>query len=73
MVITMDTITCHWELYFQGSGLPLSLCRTWSGYLYSIHIAFQKPHAVGLVLHTMTFCLSGNAVALHLDNSTAKT
>ena len=36
------------------------------------HIAMQKLQAIAMMLHTMTFCLSGKVVALHLDNSTAK-
>ena len=36
------------------------------------HIALQELQPIAMMLHRMAFCLSGKAVALHLDNSTAK-
>ena len=36
------------------------------------HIALQEVQAVTIMLCRMAFCLSGEVVALHLDNSTAK-
>ena len=69
---------CYWYhphslgLYFQGSGLPLSVSAAWSGSLCRAHIALQEFHTVAIMLHRMAFHLSGKVVALHLDNSTAK-
>ena len=40
------------------------MCRT--------YIALQELQAITMMLHRMAFCLSGNVVNLHLDNSTAK-
>ena len=37
-----------------------------------MHIALQKLQAVELMLHKMTFQLSGKMVALHFNNSTTK-
>ena len=36
------------------------------------HIALQELQAIAMMLCRIAFCLSGNVVALHLDNSTAK-
>ena len=72
VVIATDATPTHWAFYFQGSGLPLSVCGTWSGSLSRAHIALQELQAVAVMLHRVAFCLSGKVVALHLDNSTAK-
>ena len=63
----------HWAFYFQGSGLPLSVSGSWSGSLYSTHVALQELQAIAMMHGRMAFHLSGRVVALHLDNSTAKT
>ena len=73
VVIATDAIPTHWSFYFQGSGLPLSVSGAWSGSLSRAHIALQELQAVAIMLHRMAFCLSGKVVALHVDNSTAKT
>ena len=57
---------------FQGSGLPLSVAGSWSGFMCRAHIALQELQAIDLMLCRMAFHLSGKVVALHLDNSTAK-
>ena len=62
-----------WAFYFQGSGLPLSVSGAWSGSLSRAHIALQELQAVAVMLCRMAFHLSGKVVALHLNNSTAKT
>ena len=72
MVIATDAIATHWALYFQGSGLPLSVNGAWSGSLCRAHIALQELHAVAIMLCKMAFWLSGKVVALHLDKRTAK-
>ena len=72
VVIATDATPTHWAFYFQGSGLPLSVSGTWSGSLSRAHIALQELQAVAVMLHRMSFHLSGKVVALHLDNSTAK-
>ena len=72
MVIATDAMSTHWDFYFQGSGLPLSVSESWSGFMCMAHIALQEPQTFAMVLHRMAFCLSGRVVALHLDNSTAK-
>ena len=40
--------------------------------MYKVHIALQELQAIMLMLHTVAFLLSGEVVALLLDNSTAK-
>ena len=65
-------IATHWAIYFQGSGLPLSVSGPWSGSMCRAHIALQELQAVAMMLCQMAFHLSGKVVALHLDNSTAK-
>ena len=72
VVITTDATPTYWAFYFQGFGLPLSVSGTWSGSLYTAHIALQELHTITMMLHRMAFCLSGKVVDLHLDNSTAK-
>ena len=72
MVIATDATPTHWAFYFQGSGLPLSVSGPWSGYMCWAHIALQELQAIAMMLHRMTFCLSGKVVALHLDNSSGK-
>ena len=63
VVIATDARPTHWAFYFQGSGLPLSVSGSWSGFMCRVHIALQELQA---------FCLCGKVVALHLDNSMAK-
>ena len=58
--------------YFQRSGLPLSVTGSWLGSMCRADIALQELQAIAMMLHRMAFHLSGNVVALHLDNSTAK-
>ena len=72
LVIATDATHTPWAFYFQGSGLLLSVSGAWSGSLCRAHIALQKLHEVAIMLYRMAFHLSGKAVALHLDNSTAK-
>ena len=72
MVIATDATPTHWTFYFQGSGLPLSVSGSWMGSLFRAHIALQELQAIVMILCRMTFCLSDKAVALCLDNSTAK-
>ena len=72
MIIATDATPTHWAFYFQGSGLPLSVSRSWSGSMCRTHIALQELQAIAMMLHRMVFHLSGKVVALHLDNSTAK-
>ena len=72
VVIATESMPTHWAFYFQGYGLPLSVSGSWLGSLCRAHIALQELQAVALMLHRMTFCLSGKVVALHLDNSTSK-
>ena len=72
VVIATDPMPTHRAFYFQGSGLPLSVSGPWSGSMYRPHIALQQLQAIAMMLHRMTFCLSGKVVVLHLDNSTAK-
>ena len=62
----MDDTPNHWAFPFQGSGLPLSFSRIWSGSMPKVHIAFQELQAVA------PNWLSGKMVTLHLDNSTEK-
>ena len=69
-VIVTDATPTNWAFTFQGSGLPLSVSRSWSGSICWAHIALQELQA--MMLHRMAFNLSGKVVALHLDNSTAK-
>ena len=72
VVIATDATPTHWAIYFQGSGLPLSVSGAWSGSLSRAHIALQELQAVAIMLCRMAFYLSGKVVALHLDNSAAK-
>ena len=72
VVIATDATPTHWAFYLQGSGLPLLVSGSWSGFLCRAHIALQELQAVAIMLHRMAFWLSGMVVALHLDNSTAK-
>ena len=71
MIITMDATPSHWALYFQGSGLPLSLSETWSGSMCKASIALQELMMVVLMLHRIAFNLTSKVVSLHLDNSIA--
>ena len=73
VVIVTDAMPTHWAFYFQGSGLPLLVSGSWSGSLCRAHIALQELQVIAMMLHRMAFHLSGKVVALHLDNSTAKT
>ena len=72
VVIATDALHAHWAFYFQGSGLPLSVSRSWLGSMCRAHIALQEFQAIAMMLCRMAFHLSGKVVALHLDNSTAK-
>ena len=72
VVIAKDAMPAHWAYYFQGSGFPLSVSGSWSGYMCRAHITLQKLQAVAMMLCGMVFHLSGRVVALHLDNSTGK-
>ena len=72
MVIATDAMPTHWAFYFQGSGLPLLVNESWSGSMCRAHIVLQEFQAIAMMLHRMAFCLSGEVIALHLDNSTAK-
>ena len=72
LVIATDAMPTHWAFYFQGSGLPLSVSGSWSGSMCKAHIALQELQAIALMLHKMTFHLSGEGIALHLDDSTVK-
>ena len=50
----------HWALYFQGSGVPVSCCGTWSGSMQKVYIALKELQAVALTLHKVAFdCLVG--------------
>ena len=73
VVIATDGTPTHWAFYFQGSGLPLSVSECWPGSMCRTHIILQELQAVAMMLCNMAFHLSGKQVALHLDNSTAKT
>ena len=44
VVIATDGMPHYWIFYFQGSGLPKSFCRTWSGSVCDGYIAFQELH-----------------------------
>ena len=72
MVITIDATPTQWAFYFQRSCLPLSVSRSWSGFLWRAHIALQEFQVVDMMFCRMAFHLPGKVVALHLDNSTAK-
>ena len=72
VVIATDAMLTHWDFYFQGSGLPLSVSGPWSGSMCRVHIALQELQAIAMMLCRMAFHLSGKVVALHLDNRTAK-
>ena len=72
VVIATDAMPTHWAFYFQGPGLPLSVSGSWSGSVCRAHIALQELQAVAMMLQRMAFYLSGKVVALHLDNTTAK-
>ena len=71
MVIATDATPTDWAFYFQGSDLPLSVSRFWSGSMFRAHNALQELQAVAMMLCKMAFHLSGKVVALHLDTSTA--
>ena len=71
VVIATDATLTHWAFYFQGSGLPLSVSESWSGFLCRAHTALQELQAIAMMLCRMAFHLSGKVVALYLDNSTA--
>ena len=71
-VVIATYVMSTWAFYFQGSGLPLSVSGSWSGSMCRAHIALWELQAVVMMLHRMAFNLFGKAVALYLDNSTAK-
>ena len=64
----MDITPTHWVLYFEGTGLPTSMCGPWLHSMCMVHIALQELQAFALMLYRMAFQLSGKVV----DNSTAK-
>ena len=72
MLITTDATPNHLVFYFQGSVFPLSCSCTWCGSMCKVQIALQELQTFALMLHKVTFWLSGKVVALHLDNNTAK-
>ena len=66
---------CHDQslsFLFSGSGLPLQVSGSWTGFICRAHMAFQELQAVAMMLHRMAFHLSSKVVALHLHISTAK-
>ena len=73
VVIATDATPTYWAFYFQGLGLSLSVSGSWSGSMCRAHIALQELQSVAMMLCRMAFHLSGKVVALHLDNSMAKT
>ena len=72
VVIASDAMPSYWAFYFQGSDLPLSFSGSRSGSMCMAHTALQELQSITMMLHRMSFCLSGKVVALHLDNSIAK-
>ena len=72
MINAVDDMPSHWAFYFQGSGLPLSFSRTWSGVMCNFNVVLQEPQAVTLIVHRMAFHLYSKLVASHLNNSSAK-
>ena len=42
MVITTNATPHYWAFYFQGSGLPVFCCGTWSGSMCKVHIALKE-------------------------------
>ena len=72
VVVATDATPLYWAFYFQGAGLSFSICCSWSGSVYQIHIALKELQAVALMLCQMAFHLASKVVALHLDNRTAK-
>ena len=72
VVILTDATPTNWAFYFQGSGLPFSMSSPWSGSVHRVHIVVQELQAISLMLHRMTFQLSGKVVAFQLGSSTAK-
>ena len=73
VVIATDAMPTHLAFYFQESGLSLSVSGSWLGSMCRAHISLQELQAVAMMLCRMAFHLSDKVVALHLDNSTAKT
>ena len=66
---------CHAQslaFYFQGSGVPLSVSRSWSDSMCRAHIALKELQVVTMKLLRLAFHLPGKVVALYLNNSTAK-
>ena len=59
-------------LIFSGFWVSLTHSGTCSGLMCKVDIALSELQAVVLMLHKMTFQLSGKVVAIHLDNITAK-
>ena len=70
-VVMLHFYIQYWAFYFQGSGLVLSFCRTWSGSVCNVHMPYQDLQGVELMLYGIVF-LSGNVCALHLENSPTK-
>ena len=73
MVIVTKATYHHCFFYFQGSGVPISCCATWSGSMCKVHIALKELQAVKIMSHKMVFQLSSNVIALPLDDGSAKT
>ena len=71
MVVVMHSTANQWPFYFQGSALPLSMGGSWSGSLCKVHVALQELTAVVPMLHRLAIQLSGKAVTLQLNTSTA--
>ena len=61
----------HWSFIFRVLGF-LSCCGTKYGSISKGDIALQELLTFALMLHKMTFQLSGKVLALHLENVTAK-
>ena len=61
-----------WGFYFQDSCLPLSFCIAWSDSISNVHVDLWELQAFVLMLCTVAFHITGKAVGLLLDNSSAK-
>ena len=73
-LFSTDAMPPHWVFCFQGSGLPVSSCGTWSGSMWKFNITLQEPSKLlHLILHKMVFRLFDKVVSLHLGNSTNNT
>ena len=59
MVIATDATSINWAFYFQGSEILVSCFGTWSCSMCKGHVALQEIQYLELMLHKMTFQLSG--------------